>query len=83
MIISAEISLYPLTENYKSIILNFLDNIKKTDGLKIETNGMSTQIFGEFDLVMGAITDEMKQIFENNKAVLILKMGKGEMRFKE
>jgi hypothetical protein len=44
---SIEMSLYPLKESYKEIIKKFLEDIRKSnENLLIETNLMSTQIFG-------------------------------------
>lgn len=80
MKISVEISLYPLSEDYESIILAFLARLNQHPNLIIETNGMSTQVFGEYDQVMGAINQEMKKVYESGKAMLVLKMGQGTLR---
>ncbi|CAN5403947.1 hypothetical protein BH09BAC1_BH09BAC1_09210 [soil metagenome] len=71
---TAEISLYPLSEDYKELIIDFILRLKKYEGLKVQVNGMSTQIFGEYDDVMAAITAESRNVFENGKAVLMMKL---------
>ncbi|MEX0813356.1 MAG: YkoF family thiamine/hydroxymethylpyrimidine-binding protein [Chitinophagales bacterium] len=75
---SIEISLYPLSENYKDVIVEFLKSLKsKNANLRIETNGLSTQIFGEYDALMKLLQGEMKKVLEENKAVFILKLSSG------
>jgi uncharacterized protein YqgV (UPF0045/DUF77 family) len=65
MRISVEMSLYPLHSDYVDEILGFLDALKKIEGLSINTNTMSTQIHGEYDLVMSSITECLKIPFES------------------
>jgi len=60
MNISAEISLYPLTENYESPILSFIHRLKARPGLLVATNGLSTQLTGPYDKVMDALKEAMK-----------------------
>lgn len=71
---SVEISLYPLNENYKTIIKNFLGEINgKNKNLKIETNLMSTQIFGDYDEVFELLKSGMKEVFEKYPAIFVMK----------
>lgn len=71
---SVEISLYPLNENYKTIIKNFLGEINgKNKNLKIETNLMSTQIFGDYDEVFELLKSGMKDVFEKYPAIFVMK----------
>ncbi len=71
---TAEISLYPLHEGYEDIIIEYILKLRQYDGLRVETNGMSTQVFGEYDTLMAAITTESKTVFESGKAVLMMKL---------
>ena len=75
MQLSVEISLYPLAEQqYKDEIWSFIHSLRKTDNLKVITNGMSTQVFGEYDLVMDTVNAEMKKVHQKlNTAVFICK----------
>ena len=59
MQISADISMYPLTDDYLPYIKNFIDRLENTQGLSVVGNTISTQIFGEFDLVMDTIKEEI------------------------
>ena len=72
MIATAEISLYPLHENYEEVIIEYILKLRQYEGLRVETNGMSTQVFGEYDTLMAALTAESKAVFESGKAVFEL-----------
>ncbi|MCU0437719.1 MAG: thiamine-binding protein [Raineya sp.] len=80
MKISAEISLYPLDSEYIQVILDFIESLKKNPNLEVITNGMSTQIFGEIDEVMPTITQATKELYEQKKAILVMKIGKGTLK---
>ena len=60
---SVEISMYPLDVNYIEAISLFINNLKKHPFITLETNSMSTQVFGDYDNVMIAIQKEMKNSF--------------------
>ena len=77
MNITAEISLYPLQEQYGDKILEFLEKIQSDNRISIETNAMSTLFTGEYDIIMNILTLELKQFFEDYKAVCIVKISNG------
>ncbi len=83
MKISVEISLYPLSENYEQVILDFIANIRQNTQLEVITNGMSTQIFGEIEQVMTSIKEEMTKIYVQQQAILVMKMGRGELKYEQ
>ncbi|MEL6719592.1 MAG: YkoF family thiamine/hydroxymethylpyrimidine-binding protein [Bacteroidota bacterium] len=70
--ISVEISLYPLQDSYKAIILDFLDRIRSHKGITVSTNNMSTRIFGDYDLVMPMLTEELKTTFAKPETVIAI-----------
>jgi len=74
MKISVEISYYPLNDNYLKPIKGFIERINQNKSLVIKTNGMSTQVFGEYDEVFGTITSEMKASFELPHSVFVMKV---------
>lgn len=75
MVCSVEISMYPLKENFKPSIIAFIKNLRKYPFIKVTTNGMSTQVFGEYKRVMNAINTEIENTFLNeNSAVFNLKV---------
>ncbi len=66
MQISIELSLYPLAEEqYKSEIWAFIKRLRNVDGLKVITNGMSTQVFGDYDLAVSKVMSEIKHVHSN------------------
>jgi len=74
MRITAEMSLYPLADDYKPVILAFINDLQDVDGLEIVTNQLSTQLRGEFDVVTGAINACLKQSMERfGKQILVVK----------
>jgi uncharacterized protein YqgV (UPF0045/DUF77 family) len=65
MKISIELSLYPLAEQqYKSEIWAFIKRLRNTEGLQVITNGMSTQVFGDYDLAVSKVMSEIKHVHE-------------------
>ena len=69
---SIEISMYPLDANYGTPILKFIKRLRQHKGLTEKTNNMSTQVFGDYDLVMTVLTQEMKQSFTEEKTVVMV-----------
>ncbi len=60
MDIGVEISLYPLTEQYLGPIREIIGRLNADPRLRVETNSMSTQVFGEYGLVMQTIERELR-----------------------
>jgi len=75
MRIAVDISLYPLDENFVPPIQDVIKRLNQHESLEIVTNPMSTQIRGEYDVVMEAITQEIRKSFEQiPKAVFAIKI---------
>ncbi len=75
MDIGVELSLYPLNQQYIPPIQDFIDRLNLERGLRVETNSMSTQVFGDYELVMRTLTRELRKTFEgNDKAVFVMKV---------
>ena len=70
MVCSVEISMYPLKEDFKPSIIAFIKNLRKYPFVKVTTNGMSTQVFGEYKRAMHAINTEMENTFLNENSVV-------------
>ena len=80
---SIEISMYPLNKDYKKTIISFIHSLKKYPFIKVKTNGMSTQVFGNYNRVMKAIKSEIENSFLNeNKVVFNLKILNGNFEEK-
>ncbi len=71
---SVDISYYPLKEEFIPSILDFIDRLNKHDSIQCKTNGMSTQVFGEYFNVMNALTQEIHKSFEIPHSVFVLKI---------
>lgn len=81
MDLSVEISKYPLNENYIPVIQDFIDRLNSHDGLTVITNTMSTQVFGNFDDVMSALSAELKTSFAKEiKQVMVMKFINSDLR---
>jgi uncharacterized protein YqgV (UPF0045/DUF77 family) len=65
-----EISMYPLHKNYKLLIIDFIKRLRSYPQIKIITNGMSTQLFGSYELLMNMLNTEMGMAFEDNKSIV-------------
>jgi uncharacterized protein YqgV (UPF0045/DUF77 family) len=63
MQIKVEMSLYPLAEQYIPPIQRFIDQLNAVPGLRVETNTMSTQVSGDYDLVLETLQRELKAVF--------------------
>ena len=80
---SIEISMYPLDKDYIKPIISFIQNLRKYPNILIETNGMSTQIFGDYDRLMNIVSQEMRKSFiSKEKVVLNLKIVNGDLQEK-
>jgi uncharacterized protein YqgV (UPF0045/DUF77 family) len=75
MDIGVELSLYPLRADFIPTIQNFIDRLNSDPRLKVVTNSMSTQVFGEYDVVFDVLRRELRGTFENtDKAVFVMKV---------
>ena len=71
---SIDISYYPLHDEFIPPIKDFIRRLNQYEAISVKTNGMSTQVFGEYRQVMEAITDEIEQSFDLPHSVFILKI---------
>ncbi len=74
MNVSVEISYYPLNVEFIPPIKDFINRLNGHDQLRVKTNGMSTQVFGEYDDVMKILTSEIRRSFELPHSVFVLKI---------
>ena len=74
MELSVEISKYPLADDYIPAIKNFIDRLHAIEGLSVVVNTMSTQVFGDYDLVMDALKEEIHRSYEQfGKVIFVCK----------
>ncbi len=72
---AVEISLYPLDAAYIEPIKAFIAKLNARPGLKVETNAMSTQVFGSLDHVLRVIGEEIEASALNGpRQVFVMKV---------
>ncbi len=81
MQLSVEISKYPLADAYIEPIKGFIAELNQFSSLTIITNTMSTQLFGDYDEVMQALTHCMRWSMQTDgKLVFVCKFIPGDLR---
>lgn len=80
---SIEISYYPLHDDYISPIKDFIYRLNQYGEIEVITNGMSTQIFGEYDQLMSIVSNEIKKSFELPHSVFVLKIVNADLNHKD
>ena len=73
MIVSAEISYYPLAEDFTSPIARFIEELSGED-LEITIGTMSTSLTGEYSILMKTLTHAMKQLMTDYPSVFTIKI---------
>jgi uncharacterized protein YqgV (UPF0045/DUF77 family) len=71
---AVEISMYPLTGEYRPPIQDFIDRLNTHPGLTVRTNTLATQIWGELDHVMAVLTQEMTRSAHGPQLVFVMKV---------
>lgn len=78
-----EISMYPLSDDYIQRVLDFLETLNQHDNITVETNGLSTQIFGDYDDLIDILKMEIFKVLTAQDAIFVLKIGKGILKYQE
>ena len=58
---AVEISMYPLTGDYRPLIQAFIDRLNTHPDLTVQTNSLSTQVWGPLDRVMAILAAEIER----------------------
>jgi uncharacterized protein YqgV (UPF0045/DUF77 family) len=58
---AVEISMYPLTGDYLTLIQAFIDRLNSYPELVVRTNSLSTQVWGTLDRVMAILAAEIER----------------------
>ncbi len=75
MKVAVDISLYPLDADFIPPIKDVIDRLNTHEDLEVWTNAMSTQVVGDFDIVMDALKQEIGTTFDRiPKGVFVMKM---------
>lgn len=70
MRVAVDISLYPLANDFLPPIQDVIRRLNTHASIEVVTNPMSTQLRGEYDDVMAALSQEVKTSFENSPKVV-------------
>jgi uncharacterized protein YqgV (UPF0045/DUF77 family) len=79
MIATIEISMYALSNDYAERVIAFIQRVKQNKDIRVEVNGLSTQLFGDYDVLMQLLKKEMEHDLKNGSSVFLLKIGPGEL----
>jgi uncharacterized protein YqgV (UPF0045/DUF77 family) len=78
-IVSVEISMYPLQDNYLQAVDAFIISLYKYPTLRVHTSHLSTMVIGPYGDVMDALKDEIFQSYQKNgQASFVLKVLAGD-----
>ena len=84
MELTAELSLYPLQDDYIPPIDDFIADLRGQAGLTVVTNAMSTQVRGDYGLVFAAIQGVLARSVERyGQQVLVCKLIPGSLPITE
>ena len=76
MEISVELTFSPLQDDYEQHIIQFIKSIRAS-GLTILENPLSTQVYGDYELVMKTLQREIKKsLKELDQALFYIKLVK-------
>jgi uncharacterized protein YqgV (UPF0045/DUF77 family) len=81
MKVSVDISLYPLNEDYIPAIKEFIESLPQHPDVIVTRNDLSTQLFGDYDVVMDLIKSEIRISWEKyGKGIFVIKYLLGDLR---
>ena len=74
MQVMVELSLYPLVNEYISPIQDFIDRLNSYSDLAVSTSSTSTQVTGDYSVVMKVLGEEMQKTHEEvGQAIFVAK----------
>ena len=74
MIVTVDISLYPLSDEFEPRVIEFIHRLREYPDIEVITNQMSTQLRGEYDAVANALTEcQREQMESGGKMVFVVR----------
>ncbi|HTR00593.1 MAG TPA: YkoF family thiamine/hydroxymethylpyrimidine-binding protein [Candidatus Acidoferrum sp.] len=74
MMMTVEISMYPLQADYVSLILDFIAKLNTYPGLRVNTTATATTVTGDYAAVMNTLTEMFAWSHaKHGKAVFVTK----------
>ena len=76
---TAEISLYPLQNEFLDVISDFIQAIQKVDGFTLSVTTTSTQVRGPYQLLFSVLGEEIEKVHQQTgQAILVCKFLAGD-----
>lgn len=72
MIITVELSLYPLVSDYESDIINCIQGLKEQEKIDVYTNALSTQVKGEWSDVFSALDSVLSNTMDSDRTMSVV-----------
>jgi uncharacterized protein YqgV (UPF0045/DUF77 family) len=80
MQVSVEVSYYPLKVEYIPPIKDFIQRLHNYTEITVETNNMSTQVFGAYFDVMKILTEEIHRSFALPHSIFVMKIINADLK---
>ena len=77
MTATIEISFYPLQDDYPDVVLSFLEKLKALTNVEMQTNGMSTILIGQYDVLWNQLGLLIKNEFSTHSSLFVIKVAAG------
>ena len=72
---AVEISMYPLASEYRPKIQSFIDRLNLHPDLVVQTNSLSTQVWGGLERILAVLAEEMgRSAAEGPQLVFVMKV---------
>ena len=71
-----------IRDSYKLIVKEFLKSIQNKN-LEIETNGLSSLIYGDYSDIIELLNNEVRDFLDKYRSVFVLKISKGTLKYKD
>lgn len=76
---SVEISMYPLTAEYEAAVIAFIKSLKLKNNVKVVSNPLSTQVFGNLDDILPLLRECMEHSWlTSGKSAFVVKFLPGD-----
>ncbi|HIG42938.1 MAG: YkoF family thiamine/hydroxymethylpyrimidine-binding protein [bacterium] len=81
MKVSVDVSLYPLADDYIPAIQEFIDRVQTYSDVAVVRNDLSTQIYGDYDVVTDILKTEIRLSWEKyGRSIFVVKYLQDDLR---
>ncbi len=79
--VSVDVSLYPLADDYIPAIQEFIDRVQTYSDVAVVRNDLSTQIYGDYDVVTDILKTEIRLSWEKyGRSIFVVKYLQDDLR---